>query len=641
MVDVIKNKYRIIREIARSNDIVYEAIDSTLGRRIALKELNIAPSLTGQPRRDRIERFHREARATGKLDHPNIVSVSDYFEENGRYFIVMEYLDGQTLRDMMQQRGAFPMSEAINIAGQILDALAYAHLHKVIHRDIKPDNIFILPGGQTKLADFGIARLSEEPALTSNGQVFGTPSYMSPEQIVGQGIDCRSDLFSMGVLLYEMLAGRKPFVGDSVISITYAVMNAEPPILPGIPSPVDQVIRRALSKNPLNRFATADQMKSELRNAEMHGGAFNSTGTGRTGMGRIGMGANPAFPSYPNTQGGYQPAYQQPAGYNPFPGGSPTFSQSPMPPAQGSLPWGWNTQGQNTMHSAPMVMPPSMPSSIRNASGMTAANNPYIAAQQFPPQPREPIFVLTAGGRTLLLSLLAAAILGGSIAFGVIAMQNSYSNYRVKAMHQQLQELNNQGKLAYDSGDYGKAIGIFETALNASPDPSLRDVIAKNLAYSYVQSARKIQQNDWKQSAALYRKALALFEYDAAHKELAALLAAHGDRRGAEDQRNVISSSNPNPDPTPDRLDSRLPAPRYSTGRDQPDAAADPNQFVNDRRNEAKKLIEEGDRDWKNGNTQGARDKWTLAIEKAAGYPESELAQQRISDNMDKPNWTP
>ena len=155
MTNLIKGKYQIVREIARSNDIVYEALDVTLSRRIALKELNIPPSLIGQARRERIERFNREARAAGGLSHPNIVSVFEYGEEDGRYFIAMEFLEGQTLRDMMQVRGALPLKKSIDIACQILDALAFAHAHHVIHRDIKPDNIHILPGGQVKLTDFG------------------------------------------------------------------------------------------------------------------------------------------------------------------------------------------------------------------------------------------------------------------------------------------------------------------------------------------------------------------------------------------------------------------------------------------------------------------------------------------------------
>ena len=226
---LIKGKYRITREIARSNDIVYEAQDEAFGRKIALKELNLVQGLTGSARRERIERFQREAKAAGRLSHPHIVSIFDAGEEDGRYFIAMEFLEGQTLRDKIAARGALSIPDALEISHQVLDALGYAHQRGVIHRDIKPDNIHILPGGQAKLTDFGIARISDQPQLTSNGQIFGTPSFMSPEQIAGGAIDARlRSLFTFGIVLYEMLAGRRPFIGDSVISITYAIMNAEP-----------------------------------------------------------------------------------------------------------------------------------------------------------------------------------------------------------------------------------------------------------------------------------------------------------------------------------------------------------------------------------------------------------------------------
>src|SRR5256885_8404211 len=169
----------------------------------------------------------------------------------------MEYLEGGTLRDRMQQKGALPLQEALEIVSQVLDALGHAHTHRVIHRDVKPDNIHILPGGQVKLTDFGIARLTEEASLTGEGQVFGTPSYMSPEQIEGRFIDHRSDLFSLAVVLYEMVAGRKPFTGDSVVSITYSIMHSEPTPLVGVPFGVEQAVFRALTKDPGRRFSSA------------------------------------------------------------------------------------------------------------------------------------------------------------------------------------------------------------------------------------------------------------------------------------------------------------------------------------------------------------------------------------------------
>ncbi|MEP6755779.1 MAG: serine/threonine-protein kinase, partial [Chthonomonadales bacterium] len=266
--DIIANKYRIVREIARSNDAVYEAVEIASGRKIALKLLVIPPNLTGQGLRERIERFNREARAAAKLSHPNIVTIFDHGEDGGRHYIAMEFLEGSTVRDMMQARGPFSTADAVDIACQVLEALSHAHSHRVIHRDVKPDNMHVIPGGQVKLTDFGIARMTEESSMTAEGQVFGTPSYMSPEQIKGKNVDQRSDLFSVAIVLYEMLAGRKPFTGDSVISITYAIMEAQPPPINGISFGLERVIFKALSKDPIQRFNSADEMRRELRNAD-------------------------------------------------------------------------------------------------------------------------------------------------------------------------------------------------------------------------------------------------------------------------------------------------------------------------------------------------------------------------------------
>ena len=641
MVEAIRGKYNIVREIARSNDIVYEAIDNTLGRRIALKELNIAASLSGSPRRERIERFNREARAAGKLSHPNIVSVTDFFEENGRYFIVMEYLEGQTLRDVMQMRGALPLQEAIGIACQMLDALAHAHLHRVIHRDIKPDNIFVLPGGQVKLADFGIARLSEEPSLTSDGQVFGTPSYMSPEQIEGRGIDHRSDLFSLAVLLYEMLTGRKPFLGDSVISITYAVMNAEPPPMNGVPMGVEQVIRRALSKNPLGRQTSAEQMKQDLRNAEQTPAMFLPNNMNRTGMGQTGGGA--AQQAY--LTGGYQDPFRQPAapyGYVPPQMPHNPYGNAASPPAAG-LPWSFNNPG-NTMssHPQPAAMPSVMPGQgqYTGMSGPATANGmvPYTSPP-YPAGPSAPVFVLTPAGRTFLVAIIAAAIIGGSVAVGVIGLQNGYSNYQQSASTQRITVLIDKGAAAYNSGDYGKAASQFSLALEAGPTAAQRATIGQNLAYTYVQQARAANgRGDWQTAATLYRKATsAAIDYDTPHKELAELLAQHGDTRGAEDQRSILPSTGAK-DTTPTRLDNRLPPP--SAGVPDTSAQTDPRQFLEQQRADARRLIEEGKVLLRQGRLEEARDKWQDAIAKAAGMPERDEAAQLL-DRYPPPSADP
>ena len=263
--NTVLGKYRIIREIARSNDIVYEAIDPTMARRVAVKELQLPPHLAGAQKRERIERFYREAKAAGTLSHRNIVTIHDVGQENDRHFLVMEYLEGQSLRDILQMQGALPLKETVEITLQLCDALAYAHSRGVVHRDIKPDNVHILPGGIIKLTDFGIARITAEPSITTQGQVFGTPSYMSPEQVASHTVDHRTDLFSLGITLYEMLTGRKPFVGDSVITITYNIMNNQPTMPVGVPLALQQILQRALAKDPNLRYQNAAAMAADLR----------------------------------------------------------------------------------------------------------------------------------------------------------------------------------------------------------------------------------------------------------------------------------------------------------------------------------------------------------------------------------------
>ncbi len=257
-------KYQIIREIARSNDIVYEAYDPLMHRRVAVKELAMPTGITDVQKEERLKRFHREARAAGSLTHPNIMTVFEVGEEAGRHFIAMEYLDGHNLRNEVDTKGSLPPDRAAEITLEVLKGLEYSHANGVIHRDIKPENVQILSDGRIKLTDFGIARLTFEPNLTMDGQVFGTPSYMSPEQVVGRDIDARSDLFSAGVLLYEMIAGRKPFTGDSVVSLTYAIVNHDPAIDPQIPHRYWQVIQQALEKSPPMRYAGAAEMIQAL-----------------------------------------------------------------------------------------------------------------------------------------------------------------------------------------------------------------------------------------------------------------------------------------------------------------------------------------------------------------------------------------
>jgi serine/threonine-protein kinase len=633
VVDVIRGKYRIVREIARSNDIVYEAVDASLGRRIALKELNFPPGMTGQPRRERIERFNREARAAGRLSHPNIVSVFDFGEENGRHFIAMEYLEGQNLRDMMQVRGALPLKEALDIIYQVLDALAYAHANRVVHRDIKPDNIHMLPGGQVKLTDFGIARLTEEPAMTSNGQVFGTPSYMSPEQIEGRSsIDHRSDLFSVGIVLYEMLAGRKPFVGDSVVSITYAIMNAEAPPMPGTPMGIENVVRRALAKQPMQRPASAEQMKLDLRTAEQTPAAFFSPATGMTNLGQTGLGYTgmglstgygaPVGSGYASPNPGYAPAA----------GGYAGAVTPPSPPAggNGSLPWAWNgaPPGGNGAGS-PQLPAQAPPVGMQPGAG--------VAPNAFPARPAEPLFVLPPGVRTTLIAVAVAAVLGGCIAAGIVGFFHSYDQYKVTATAQRITTLINQGATAYNKGDYATAAKLFDQARAANPDAGTRTTLDFNLTATYIQLARQAAaNNNVSEAEDDYHKALEITpDNKQAHAELAALLDRQGDTAGAGQERAAAEIG------SDQQLPTSLNGARVGsgTGADTTNNAGD--QSLDSVRGRARDLINQGMQLFQQGQVEKAHEKWQEAIGVAPGTPERDKAMELINSTPTAPSPPP
>lgn len=257
-------KYQIIREIARSNDIVYEAYDPQLNRRVAVKELNMSASATTQQREERARRFEREVKAAGSLSHPHIVTIYEYGEDDGRVFMAMEYLDGRNLRNELDINGVLPVDRALEVAQSVLEALGFAHENGIVHRDVKPENIQILESGRVKLTDFGIARITFEPNITMDGQVFGTPSYMSPEQVVGKDIDARSDLFSVGAVLYEMLAGVKAFPGDNIMAISYGIMNTDPEPPAQANYMISELLRGALQKSASLRFSSAAEFLKRI-----------------------------------------------------------------------------------------------------------------------------------------------------------------------------------------------------------------------------------------------------------------------------------------------------------------------------------------------------------------------------------------
>lgn len=260
-------KYRIDRVLgAGAMGVVYLAFDPHLERPVALKTVRRELLASEDRSGDLLQRFRNEARAAGRLAHPNIVTVHDFGEEGGTAYIVMEYVAGRGLDTLLLRGHALPLSDALHWLTQLLAALAYAHEAGVVHRDIKPANLLVTAAGLLKVADFGVARIGS--SATSVGWMIGTPSYMSPEQFEGKAVDARSDLFSAGVVLYRMLTGRQPFAG-SPDSIRQRVMKDTPrppsEIVSALPPAIDAMLARALARRPEERFASAAQWLASLR----------------------------------------------------------------------------------------------------------------------------------------------------------------------------------------------------------------------------------------------------------------------------------------------------------------------------------------------------------------------------------------
>jgi serine/threonine protein kinase len=270
-------RYKILGELGRgAMGVVYKAEDPALDRIVALKTIILSEG-DAAGRKDYHARFFQEAKASARLTHPQIITVYDFGEEGDLAYLAMEFLKGTELRTRMT-KGEISVPEAVHIAEQVAEGLGYAHEHGVVHRDIKPSNIMLLPHEQVKIMDFGIARMRASDHKTSTGLVLGTPKYMSPEQVAGAAVDHRSDIFSLGVVLYEMLTRSRLFSGEDTPQIFYNVVNVQPAppsrLNPEVPPMLDFVLERALKKDPGVRYQDAFELAADRarRSRDRRGG---------------------------------------------------------------------------------------------------------------------------------------------------------------------------------------------------------------------------------------------------------------------------------------------------------------------------------------------------------------------------------
>jgi eukaryotic-like serine/threonine-protein kinase len=258
-------KYQISRELGRgAMGIVYEAHDPSQGIEVALKVMTV-PKGNSEAKKRQLQRFTQEARALGLLSHHGVARLFDQGEVGGRHFFAMELVRGTTLRDRVQMQGPLSLPELVRLGVELCEVMEHVHQQGVVHRDIKPENIMLMPDGTSRLMDFGIAQITDRTGTVRASGFQGSPAYMSPEQVSGKPLDARSDIYALGITLYEAAAGKRAVDGETIPVIAHQVANEIPPPPPGLPPFYQSVLMKALAKDPWMRYPSAGAMASELR----------------------------------------------------------------------------------------------------------------------------------------------------------------------------------------------------------------------------------------------------------------------------------------------------------------------------------------------------------------------------------------
>jgi serine/threonine protein kinase len=469
-------RYEIVEEIGKgAMGVVYLARDPLIGRLVALKTFRLGYSVKDQEMEQFRVRFMREAQSAGILTHPNIVTIHDVVEasEEGLAFIAMEYVRGTNLKQILQSGQPLSLDFVVEIIAQVGDALDYAHSNRVIHRDVKPANILITEDRRVKITDFGIARI-DTSNLTQEGQLLGTPNYMAPEQIQGKEVDYRADLFSLGVVLYEMLTRRKPFQGENLTVVSHRIVYDPftPPrdYVQDLPPGVEKILDRALEKDPARRYQRARDLADDLRRVlaqnSVRGDDLNETQS---------LAQTMVLPST-----AFQPPPPPPAAVAPAPAprrsffdrlrGQPTAVPPPPPfdPGTGAATVGTETGSWGGTHATMASTPPPPPPRPAGASMDASAT---MVTQGSVPRPRS-----RSVGRLLVAGLVAlvVSILFWAGAFFWVRQSQPPAPPAQAQLAPDLEQvrfarLMKQGEDAFALKDYDKAIGFFSEAVLIAP----------------------------------------------------------------------------------------------------------------------------------------------------------------------------